>query len=114
MNRKRYLPALVCLLATVCLLAIAMSTMTACGKSKKSSVVGTYHTTKAGDQLVLKADGTYNLVQSAATGLAGTFSGKWTLKGSKITIKLKNQSTVGKVLSNGTIRDDEGNIWTKK
>ena len=114
MNRKRYLPALVCLLATVCLLAIAMSTMTACGKSKKSSVVGTYHTTKAGDQLVRKADGTYNLVQSAATGLAGTFSGKWTLKGSKITIKLKNQSTVGKVLSNGTIRDDDGNIWTKR
>ena len=114
MNRKRYLPALVCLLATVCLLAIAMSTMTACGKSKKSSVAGTYHTSRAGDQLVLKADGTFHLTQTAATGLAGTFSGKWTLKGSKITIKFKDQSSVGKVLSNGTIRDDDGNIWTKK
>ena len=114
MNCKRFLPALVCLLATVCLLAIAMSAMTACGKSKKSSVAGTYHTSHAGNQMVLKADGTYRLVQTAATGHAGTFSGKWTLSGSKITIKIEGESSVGKVLSNGTIRDDEDNIWTKQ
>ena len=117
MNRKKYLPALVCLLATVSLLTIAMSTMTACGKSKKSSVssvVGTYQTPQVGEKLVLKADGTYRLVQNAATGIAGTFSGTWTLKGNKITLQLNGKPSVGQVLSDGTIKDDGGDVWTKQ
>ncbi len=121
MNCKKHL------LALVCLLALAMLTITACGKSKSSpsaspsaspitasSVVGTYHTSHAGEELILKADGTYHLIQTFDKKNAGTFDGTWTLKGDKISLKFPDRSAVGEVLGDNTIMDDSGEIWTKQ
>ena len=124
MNRKRCLPALVCLLVTACLLTLATLTMSACGKSSKSgtakneitksSLAGTYHSQKAGEQLLLRADGTYRLKQDTEDTLAGTFSGPWTLSGRTITLKIQGKNHPGTVLSNGKLKDDVGDIWTKQ
>ena len=119
MNYKKHL------LALVCLLMMVMLTLTACGKSSssgttgnkitKSSVVGTYHTSHSGELLIIKPSGVYYLTQVADSKHdAGTFSGAWLLSGNKIKLKIKGKYYAGTVRSDGTIKDNNSEIWTKQ